>query len=209
VADTVLGYVLCFARGFSQMDRQMKKGIWSKIQGTSLRERTLGIIGVGNVGRTVARRAHAFGMRIVGNDLVEPPAELVHETKIEMMSKTDLLGQADFVTVNCDLNPTSYHILSDREFALMKPRVFVINTARGPLIDEAALIHALEEKRIAGAALDVFEVEPLSPQSPLCRMENVFLAPHNANSSPEAWERTHANTIRNLLDGLKQPRKAQ
>jgi D-3-phosphoglycerate dehydrogenase len=191
------------------MDQDMKRGIWNKIQGTSLGERTLGIIGVGNVGKAVAKRAQAFGMRLLGNDPIEPSDEFVRETKIEMMSKAQVFAQADFLSLNCDLNPTSYHILSDSEFSLMKPSSFVINTARGPLIDESALIRALEARRIAGAALDVFEAEPLSPRSPLCRMDNVFLAPHNANSSPQAWERTHANTINNLLDGLKRPRGAK
>ena len=85
----------------------------------------------------------------------------------------------------------------------MKPAAYVINTARGPVIDEQALIRALQEKRIAGAALDVFEVEPLPEDSPLRQMDKVLLAPHNANSSPEAWERVHHNTIRNLLEVLK------
>jgi D-3-phosphoglycerate dehydrogenase len=97
--------------------------------------------------------------------------------------------------------------MSDAEFALMKPTAVVINTARGPLIDEPALIRALREKRLAGAALDVFEVEPLPADSPLRGMDNVLLAPHNANSSPEAWERVHWTTINNLLDELRRSRR--
>jgi D-3-phosphoglycerate dehydrogenase len=88
-------------------------------------------------------------------------------------------------------------------FALMKPTAVIINTARGPLIDEKSLIEALQAKRLAGAALDVFEVEPLPHDSPLMKMDNVMLAPHNTNSSPSAWERVHWNTIKNLLDGLE------
>jgi len=85
----------------------------------------------------------------------------------------------------------------------MKPSAIIVNTARGPIIDEPALVNALQEKQIAGAALDVFEIEPLSDDSPLRKMDNVLLAPHNANSSPEAWERVHENTVRNLLEGLQ------
>lgn len=203
VADTVMGYILCFARQLLWMDRDMRAGVWSKRPGISLRECTLGVIGVGNVGKAVVRRAIAFRMRVLGNDIVEMPAEFVAETGIEMVAKEDLLRQADFVSLNCDLNPTSFHLMSDREFLLMKSTAYLINTARGPIIDEPALVRALQEKRIAGAALDVFEVEPLPENSPLRRMDNVLLAPHNANSSPEAWERVHQNTIRNLLEVLE------
>ena len=203
VADTVLGYVLCFARNLPWMDQAIREGIWHKIPGRALRECTLGVIGVGNVGKAVVRRAIAFGMRVLGNDLVKMPPEFLEETGIEMVSKEHLLRQADFVSLNCDLNPTSFHLMSDRRFSLMQPTAYVINTARGAIIDEPALVRALEEGRIAGAALDVFEAEPLPENSPLRQMDNVLLAPHNANSSPEAWERVHHNTIRNLLEVLK------
>jgi len=203
VADTVMGYVLCFARNLLWMDRAMKEGIWNKIPGRALHECTLGVIGVGNVGKAVVRRAIAFGMRVLGNDVVEMPAEFLAETSIEMVSKEDLLRQADFVSLNCDLNPTSYHLMSDTEFSLMNSSSVIINTARGSIIDEAALIRALEEKQISGAALDVFEVEPLPGHSPLRQIDNIILAPHNANSSPAAWERVHLSTINNLLEELQ------
>ena len=203
VADTVLGYVLCFARNLAWMAQVMRERTWHKTPGRALRECTLGIIGVGNVGKQVVRRAIAFDMRVLGNDLVEMPSEFLEETGIKTVSKEDLLCQADFVSLNCDLNPTSFHLISDQEFSLMKPTAYVINTARGPIIDEQSLVRALQERRIAGAALDVFEVEPLPENSPLRQMDNVLLAPHNANSSPEAWERVHHNTIRNLLEVLK------
>ncbi len=202
VADTVLGYMLCFARRLPWMDRALRAGAWAKMPSVSLRECTLGVIGVGNVGKEVVRRARAFGMRVWGNDLVKMPAAFMRETGITMTSKEDLVCEADFVSLNCDLNPTSRHVLGDAEFELTKPNAVVINTARGPLIDEPALIQALQAQRIAGAALDVFEVEPLPADSPLRSFDNVMLAPHNANSSPEAWERVHWNTINNLLEGL-------
>jgi len=207
VADTVMGYILCFARQLVWTDRDMRDGVWDKRPCVSLRECTLGVIGVGNVGKAVVRRAVAFGMHLLGNDLVEMPPEFLAETGIDMISKEYLLSQADFVSLNCDLNPSSFHMMGDREFALMKPTAYVINTARGPIIEEAALIRALEEGRIAGAALDVFEVEPLPEDSPLRRMDKVLLTPHNANSSPEAWDRVHQNTIRNLLEVLQESPK--
>lgn len=204
VADSVIGYMLSFARRLPWMDRAMKQGVWDKIPGRALGECTVGVIGVGNVGKVVVRRATAFGPRILGNDLVELPADFLQETGLDMVTKEALLGQADFISLNCDLNPTSYHLISQAELALMKPSAVLINTARGPIIDEAALIEALQKKRIAGAALDVFENEPLPPDSPLRYMDNVMLAPHNANSSPEAWERVHLNTINNLISVLQE-----
>ncbi|UCF28980.1 MAG: hypothetical protein JSW42_04695, partial [Chloroflexota bacterium] len=117
----------------------------------------------------------------------------------------DLLSRADFVSVNCDLNPTSYHLINQDTISNMKSTAVLINTARGPVIDETALIEALQSGIIAGAALDVFEVEPLPSESSLREMDNVMLAPHNANSSPSAWENVHWKTIRNLLDGLNIP----
>jgi len=202
VADSVLGYILDFARKLSLMNHAMHQGSWDKIPSVALHECTLGVIGVGNVGKAVVRRAIVFGMRVLGNDLVEMPADFLAKTGIEMVSREELLRQADFVSLNCDLNPTSFHLMSDTEFGLMRPTAVVINTARGSVIDEPALVKALQNKQIAGAALDVFENEPLPASSSLLRMDNVMLAPHNANGSIEAWERVHRNTIHNLLEVL-------
>lgn len=203
VADSVLGYMLTFARRLPWMDQQMKSGIWDKIPGKALRETTLGVIGVGNVGKAVIRRAHAFGMRILGTDPVMPPADFLGTYGVLMVSQEELLRQADFVTTNCDLNPTSVHLMNDAAFARMKPTAVFINTARGPIVDEQALIRALQSGAIAGAGLDVFEHEPLPADSPLKQMDNVLLAPHNSNSSPEAWENVHHNTIKNLFAVLE------
>ncbi|MGA7193146.1 MAG: phosphoglycerate dehydrogenase, partial [Anaerolineales bacterium] len=205
VADTVLGYMLAFARRQPWMDKEMKSGKWEKIPGKALSEYTLGVIGVGNIGKAVTRRARAFGMKVFGNDIVDIDHVFITETGIEMTSLEYLLSNSDFVSVNCDLNPTSHQLINAKTLALMKPEAILINTARGPLVEEKALIDALQAKRLAGAALDVFEVEPLPLNSPLLKMDRVMLAPHNSNSSPAAWERVHWNTIRNLLDGLGIP----
>ncbi|MGD8406939.1 MAG: NAD(P)-dependent oxidoreductase, partial [Anaerolineales bacterium] len=202
VADTVLGYLLAFSRRQPWMDKAMKSGKWEKIPGKALSESTLGVIGVGNIGKAVTRRARAFGMKVLGNDIVEIDHVFISETRIQMTNLQSLLSESDFVSINCDLNPTSQHLMNAETFALMKPSAVLINTARGPIVDEKALVEALQAGRLAGAALDVFEVEPLPLDSPLMKMENVMLAPHNSNSSPAAWERVHWNTIRNLLDGL-------
>lgn len=204
VADSVLGYMLCFARKLPWMTRAMRRGEWEKIPGRALRECTLGIIGVGNVGKAVARRGVTFGMRMLGTDPILPPGDFVREVGLHMVTLEQLLRESDFVSVNCDLNPTSRHLLNADAFAQMKPGAVVINTARGPIVDEPDLVQALQTGHLGGAALDVFEDEPLPAGSPLREMDNVMLAPHNANSSPEAWEHVHHNTIRQLLAVLLQ-----
>lgn len=202
VADSVLGYILAFARQQPWMDRAIKSGVWQKIPGRSLSECTLGVIGVGNIGKAVLRRARGFGMRLLGNDIVPIPRDFLLENNVQSVTLAELLKNSDFVSVNCDLNPTSLHLINSHTLAQMKPSAILINTARGPIVDEAALVAALQKQAIAGAALDVFEHEPVPDKSPLLKMDNVLLAPHNSNSSPAAWENVHWNTIRNLLIGL-------
>ncbi len=202
VADSVLGYLLCFARDLPWMDAAMKRGDWEKRIGHSIQERTLGVIGVGRIGKAVLTRARAFGMRLLGNDIVEVDPEFVSSIQVEMVSLEELLESSDYVSVNCDLNPTSRGLINRDRFDLMKAGSVLINTARGPIVEERALIEALKSGRLSGAALDVFEEEPLPPESPLRQMENVLLAPHNANSSPRAWERVHWNSLANLFRGL-------
>lgn len=204
VADTVLGYILAFARKLSLMDQDIRNGRWEKLPLVSLSECTLGVIGVGDCGKAVVRRARAFGMHILGNDIVEMPKDFISETGIEMVSLDELLASADFISLNPDLNPTSHHLIGKPQLDAMKPGAYLINTSRGPVVDEPALSSALQAGKIAGAALDVFEEEPLPAISPLRKLANCMLAPHNANSSPRAWKRVHENTVRNLLKGLQQ-----
>ena len=202
VADTVLGYMLAFARRGPWMDKAMKNGEWKKIPGKTLSECTLGIIGIGNIGKAVTRRAKAFGMKVLGTDIIDIDHVFVSESGIEMTDLDTLLANSDFVSVNCDLNSTSHHLINANTLSKMKSTAVLINTARGPIVDEKALVAALSSGQVGGAALDVFEFEPLPLNSPLLKMDNVMLAPHNSNSSPTAWERIHWNTIKNLVEGL-------
>jgi D-3-phosphoglycerate dehydrogenase / 2-oxoglutarate reductase len=203
VADTTLGYILNFARGLLSMDRDVRRGLWTKPDLLSLRECTLGIVGVGNIGKAVVRRARAFGTRVIGTDPVAVDSLFLAETGLVMTSLRELLEEADFVSLHCDLNPTSFHLLGRDELRAMKPSAYLINTARGPIIDEAALVEALREKWIGGAALDVFEAEPLPADSPLRGFPNCLLATHNANNSAEGVKRVHESTIANLLNALQ------
>lgn len=202
VADSVLGYALAFARRIPWMDREMKAGRWAKLPSRSLSECSFGIVGVGNVGKAVARLVSAFGARLMGTDPQPPPREFVQASGISMVPLAQLLAESDFVSVNCDLNPTSFHLFDRANLAAMRRGAVLINTARGPIVDEAALVDALASGQLGGAALDVYEREPLPLDSPLLGFDNVLLAPHNSNSSPTAWERVHRSTIRNLARAL-------
>jgi D-3-phosphoglycerate dehydrogenase len=202
VADTVLGYMLAFVRRQPWMDAAIKRGEWEKIPGKTLSECTLGVIGVGAIGKAVTRRARAFGMKVLGTDIIDIDHVFISESGIEMTDLHVLLSNSDFISINCDLNPTSQHLINAQTLSLVKHGSILINAARGPIVKEDDLIAALQSGQLGGAALDVFEIEPLPQTSPLMQMDNVMLAPHNANSSPAAWERVHWNTIKNLVEGL-------
>lgn len=205
VSESVMGSMLCFARNLPWMDKAMKSGEWKKIPGHTLSESVLGVIGVGNIGQAVIRRARPFGMKILGNDILPIEPDFIIEQGVEMTSLEDLLSRADYISLNTSLTPSSYHLINAETLRHVKKNAVLINTARGPVVHEEALIAALQEGRLRGAALDVFEEEPLPKDSPLMGMDNVMLSPHNTNSSPFFWERIHWNSIRNLLLGLDIP----
>ena len=156
VADTVLGYMLAFARRQPWMDKAMKSGEWKKISGYTLSEKTLGVVGVGDVGKAVTRRARAFGMKVLGVDIIDVDHVFVSESGIEMTTHERLFAEADFISINCDLNPTSQHLINAETLALMKPTAIVINSARGPIVHEEALIAASPRTQ------DIRRIEPMS-----------------------------------------------
>lgn len=202
VSDSVMALMLSFARQIIPSDTILKEGKWSKLLGFCLCEKTLGIIGIGNVGCAVARKAHGFGMTILGNDIREIPDDTTSKLGIEMVTLERLLRESDIISINCDLNTTSYHLISEKQFSLMKPYAILINTARGPIIKEADLIKALDNQRIAGAGLDVYENEPLPVDSPLRSFSNCILSAHSTNGSRFFWEKVHRNTLDKLYEGL-------
>lgn len=197
VSDTVLGFILSFARNIISSDNFMKNKKWEKIQGFSLSEKTLGIIGLGKIGNAVAKKAKALGMKVIGNDIQKL------KTKIKIVDLKTLIKKSDFISLNCSLNPSSYHLISYKELKLMKGK-YLINTSRGAVINEKDLILALNKKILRGAALDVFEKEPLPKKSQLIKLDNVILSPHNSNSSPKYFFKVHLNSIKNLKKGLKE-----
>jgi glyoxylate reductase len=181
-ADIGFGLLLAVARNIALGDKLFRNGVYpgsqsNHLAGAAVSGRTLGLVGFGRIGQAMARRGRGFDMNIIYADPRRLPAEEEEKLAAGYRSVDDLLREADFVSLHPQLSPDTRHLMSDRQFALMKPSAFVINTSRGPVIDETALVRALKNKKIAGAGLDVFEHEPqLSPE--LAAMANVVLTPH-------------------------------
>jgi phosphoglycerate dehydrogenase-like enzyme len=176
-ADLAWGLIIGLARQIPQEDRNVRAGGWQRTVGMSLEGRTLGIAGLGNLGGRMATIAKAFGMDVVAwsQNLTQ---ERCDELGVEKVSKEDLLKRSDFITVHLILSDRSRGLFGADELALMKPTAYMVNTARGPIIDEEALAAALENGTIAGAGIDVFSVEPLAAGHPFRRLENLIVTPH-------------------------------
>ena len=180
VAASVIGFVLALAHRMFLKDRLTREGRWAEkgnYLGSGLMGRTLGVIGVGNIGKEIFRLAQPFGMKLLGCD-PNVPQSAVTSLGVAMVDKDTLLRLSDYISVNTFLDESTTGLIGAREFALMKSGAYFINTARGPVVVETALIDALKNNRIAGAAIDVFEQEPVAPDNPLLKMDNVILAPH-------------------------------
>ena len=191
-ADFAWTLLMAVARRLVEGDRMARSGAWTKwnldqLCGTDVWGKTLGIIGLGRIGRAVARRASGFRMRIIYNSATRAAAEIEKEFNAEYMSREAVFEQADFVSLHVPLNAATRGLVGPAELAKMKRTAFLINTTRGPVVQEAALIDALERSVIAGAALDVFEREPLIPDG--LRRDNVVLAPHLGSASIETRTR--------------------
>jgi phosphoglycerate dehydrogenase-like enzyme len=202
VAETTVAYILSFCRNVIANDKILKNGGWDKPQGFTLKEKTIGLIGFGMIGQAVAERLQAFGCKILAYDVAPPNESVLKKHNTSAAPLNQILEEADFISIHCDLNSSSQHLLNDAAFQKMKKKPFIINTARGPIIKESAMIQALEKGQISGAGLDVFEEEPLPKTSPLRKMENVILASHNSNSSQYYWDYVHQNSLKMMNEGL-------
>jgi D-3-phosphoglycerate dehydrogenase len=202
VADVAMAYVTTLARGLHLIDRGVHAGAWPKPAGRSLRGATLGIIGLGGIGRAVAARAAVAGMNVIGSDPSPAAVQLAEAAGVDVRSLGDLLASSDFVSVNCPLNEGTFHLLDESAFARMRPGVYLVNTGRGAVVDTTALVGSLESGRVAGAALDVMECEPPPPGDPLLSLPQVVLGSHNASNTLEASRRVHGQAIENLIRSL-------
>jgi len=202
-AEYTLALLLSLARNIPQANTFLRSGKWDRkrFMGVELYDKTLGLIGLGRIGREVAKRAQIFGMKVIAYDpfiSYESAAKL----GVQLMELNELLAKADFISLHAPLTGETRHLLSEKEFAQMKPGVRLINCARGGIIDEKALYQALVEGKVAGAALDVFEKEP-PLDSPLLQLENVIAVPHLGASTEEAQINVSVVIATQIIDALK------
>jgi glyoxylate reductase len=206
-ADLTMALILATARRVVEGDRRVREGkfqYWAPLLflGQDVSGKTLGIIGLGRIGHAVAKRAAGFGMKLIyySRTRLQPARE--HELQVSFAPLETLLREADFVSLHVPLTPQTRHLIGGRQFQLMKPSAYLINTGRGPLVDEAALVDALRQGRIRGAGLDVYEREPeLAPG--LAELENVVLLPHVGSSTIETRTKMAQMAAENLLAGLR------
>lgn len=208
IGEFVMGLMLMFAKNSPQGFKMMQTHHWDRYASGTLRGKAVGIVGLGNIGGEVARLSKAFGMRVIGTRRSAKQAGKARNIDLLLPSArmNEMLSQSDYVAVCCPLTPETHHIIGDTALKAMKPTAFIINIGRGPLIDEAALIRAVKEKRIAGAGLDVTEQEPLPPHSPLWGLDNVILSPHVSGGMEDYMLRAaelFADNIKHYLAGKK------
>lgn len=202
VADLAMSYLLLLTRGLHHMDNSIRSGGWLKVEGRSLHTMTAGVIGLGSIGRAIARRCAAFGMTVIGSDPASIAPDDLAAASVRQVSFPEVLAKADVVLLASALTPESHHVMDGKAFSSMKPGSYVINVGRGPLIDEAALTEALTSGKLAGAGLDVFEIEPLPADSPLRAFETCVFGSHNGSNTREAVDKVNRMTVEIALDVL-------
>ncbi|MFH0826406.1 MAG: phosphoglycerate dehydrogenase [Candidatus Omnitrophota bacterium] len=202
-AEHTMSLILALSRNIPQADVSTKKGEWerSKFMGVELYGKVLGIVGFGRIGSEVARRALSFGMKVLAFDPFLS-REVAQGIGVELVELKEALEKCDYITVHTPLTEETKHMISAKEFAMMKKGVRVVNCARGGIIDELALVEAIKEGKVAGAALDVFEKEPLAADSPLLQVDNIILTPHLGASTEEAQVNVAVEVAQIVADAL-------
>ncbi len=209
VADFTWALLLGVARRIVEADRYVRSGEWkvawspTLLMGCSVYGKTIGIVGLGRIGMAVAERARGFNVRVLYYDVRRLPLEVEQRLNLEYRSLEELLQESDFVSLHVPLTKETYHLIGEEELRLMKKTAFLINTSRGAIVDTRALIKALKEGWIAGAALDVFEKEPIEEDNLLLKLPNVILAPHIASATVEARSKMAEIAALNIISVLK------
>lgn len=204
VAEFTVALMLDLSRKITRADASMREGRWVKnsLSGEELRGKTYGTIGIGRIGARVAELAHAFGMRIMANDVIPIPTELIENLGVRVSAQEEIFAGADYVDLHVPLTPETTYLVDYEKLSTMKKNAFLINTSRGKVVNESDLLRALNEDRLAGAALDVFEDEPLARKE-LQQNEKVILTPHIAGQTEEAQDESGRLVVELLLKNLQ------
>jgi len=207
-ADCTFALMMCIARRIAEADRYTRNGSWihawgpKMFLGSDLHGKTLGILGMGRIGTALTKRAKGFGMNVIYYDNIRR-MDLEDELGIKYCSFLVLLKKSDFVSIHVPLTDATYHMIGERELSSMKKTAFLINTARGPIVSEEALYHALKNKLIAGAGIDVFEKEPIDKDNPILKLDNIVITPHIASASIDTRTNMAVLASTNLIDVLE------
>ncbi len=207
VADHAMGLMIDLAHGISRHDRAIRRGEWQPHRGVDMWHATLGIVGLGRIGRAVARRAIGFDMRLIAHEPY-PVMEFVEEHHVELMSLDDVLRQSDFVTLHLPATPETERIINAAKLALMKPSACLINTGRGNLVDEDAVYAAVKSGEIAGAGIDAWTTEPMT-DSRWAELDNVVLTPHSAANTHGVWAASAALAAEIVVKAMRGEQPAQ
>lgn len=202
VAEHVIGLMFAAAKRAAFQTAELKAGRWTLIQNLTLQGKTLGIVGTGNVGREVARIANALGMSCIAWTF-NPSPQRAQQLGVQFVPLDQLLQESDVVSIHVRLSPDSRGIIGRRELAMMKPNAILVNAGRGELVDTDALVQALHDGNLAGAALDVFDQEPIPPDHPILACDQVVLTPHIADQTPEGVELLNEGAVSNVIAFLQ------
>ena len=206
-ADLAFALLMAAPRRLVECDRYVREGRWQSskwelLWGSDIHGKTLGVYGLGRIGKAVVRRARGFSMRVIYYDVVRPAPAVEEELGVQFVDRETLLREADFLTLHVPLTPETHHLVGARELSMLKPTAFLVNAARGKCVDEAALVEALQTKRLAGAGLDVFEHEPqVHPE--LLSLPNVVLAPHVGSATAQTRLAMAMLAVENLVVALE------
>ena len=202
IAEHLIGLMFALAKRVGFQTAELKSGRWTLMQNVFLQGKTLGVIGTGNVGREVARLANALGMKVIAWTYNPTPARAA-ELRVRYVELDDLLRESDVVSIQVRLSEESRNMIGSREFGMMKEGALFINGGRGELVDTAALVEALNSGHLGGAGLDVYDVEPLPPDHPVLKCEQVVLTPHIADQTPEGVESLNEGAVTNVIAFLE------
>lgn len=201
VAELVIGFMIDMLRQITNLNNSLKNGQWVRFTGNEVKGKTIGLLGFGSIGQLVAKKLQGFDAEVLASDLY-PNKEIAQKYNVTICSSDDVLSRSDIVSIHIPSTPSTYHMMNDEAFGKMKQGSYIINAARGALVDAEALIRALETGKIAGAALDTYEVEPLNMGDPILSNDQIICTPHTGGETKETYHKVSLSVAQGVIDAL-------